>query len=270
MGETRKTTLHTLETAILGKSALLIIDTQNDFVEGGSLAVQGGKSIVPTINKLLSLPGFALRIATKDFHPPDHISFARTHGKEEFADIEIHPPEDLAPDEHDRDTLGPLKQTLWPVHCVQGTPGESLAPGLNVDALDAVVHKGTHKGVESYSAFIDPWGLCPTGLDGILKEGRVDKKSRASGDGSEVEKTQADEGEERVPVKDVFIVGLASDFCVKFTAMDAVREGYEYRTWVITDATKAIKPDEIDKHWEEMKSKGIVLVTVDEVVQKLG
>ena len=256
----RKTKLRTLETDTLGKSALIIVDMQNDFVEGGSLAVQGGASIVPSLNKLLSLRGFSLRIATKDFHPPNHISFARTHGKEEYSEIDIYPPEDLAPDGFNRDTLGPFRQTLWPVHCVQGTPGEALVPGLNTDALDVIVHKGTHKSVECYSAFIDPWGLLPTGLDGILKEGKVDhldQKMRGPGGKKEVERKQADEGEESEPVKDVFIAGIASDFCIKFTAMDAIKEGYGYRTWVIKDATKAIKPGEIDKLWEEMESKGI-------------
>lgn len=200
--------------------ALLVIDMQHDFVHG-SLAVPGAPSIVDIVNKLLSLP-FATKIGTKDFHPSNHISFADTHQKPIFSKITIYPPGDTQEDRA-------LEQVLWPVHCVISTPGSEFVQGLNYEALDAVVCKGTHPDIESYSAFRDPWHLSTTELPGLL---------RARG------------------VTDVFIVGLAGDYCVKCSAIDAVQFGY--KTWVIRDAIRSVA--DTGSEWIEMEKEGILEV----------
>jgi len=132
---------------------LLIIDVQNDFVPGGSLPVPHGDQIIPVINALQEK--FDLVVATQDWHPEDHISFASNHkGKAVFGSIEIHG----AP------------QTLWPNHCVQGTEGAKLHPKLDTLKCEAVFRKGTDKSIDSYSAFYDNGHLKSTGLAGYLKE----------------------------------------------------------------------------------------------------
>ena len=132
---------------------LLIIDVQNDFVLGGSLPVPDGDKIVPIINAMQSK--FDLVIATQDWHPEDHISFASNHkGVSVFDEIELHG----------------KPQTLWPNHCVQGTEGAELHPDLDVLKLEAIFRKGTDKSIDSYSAFYDNGHLKSTGLAGYLKE----------------------------------------------------------------------------------------------------
>ncbi len=184
---------------IAATDALLVIDAQNDFCEGGALAVQGGAAIMPLINRLSQR--FATVIATQDWHTPDQISFASNHaGVAPFTQIEV--------------AYGP--QMLWPDHCVQGTPGAEFhpdaAPALT-KAL-AVVRKGYNPAVDSYSGFYENDHKTATGLAGLLR----------------------DRG-----VKRVFLCGLAYDYCVRFTAEDAVREGFE--AVVIEDACRAIAPD---------------------------
>jgi len=134
-------------------NALLIIDVQNDFIPGGSLAVPGGEEIVPVINGLMDR--FELVVATQDWHPKDHISFASNHqGKKPFEQI-VH--------------LG-LDQILWPDHCVQGTPGAGFHPELNVNPIEAIIRKGMDPGIDSYSGFYDNGHKKSTGLTGYLKE----------------------------------------------------------------------------------------------------
>lgn len=184
---------------IAASDALLVIDAQNDFCEGGALAVQGGAAIMPLINQLAER--FATVIATQDWHTPDQISFASNHdGAAPFTQIEV--------------AYGP--QMLWPDHCVQGTPGADFHPDA-VSAVNkalAVVRKGYNPSVDSYSGFYENDHRTATGLAGLL---------RALG------------------VKRVFLCGLAYDYCVRFTAEDAVREGFE--AVVIEDACRAIAPD---------------------------
>lgn len=179
--------------------ALLVIDAQNDFCEGGTLAVQGGAGIMPLINRLAER--FDTVIATQDWHTPDQISFASNHdGATPFTEIEV--------------AYGP--QMLWPDHCVQGTTGADFHPDVApavVKAL-AVVRKGYNPAVDSYSAFYENDRRTATGLAGLL---------RARG------------------VTRLFLCGLAYDYCVRFTAEDAVREGFE--AVVIEDASRAIAPD---------------------------
>jgi len=207
------------------KPALMVIDMQHDFVHG-SLAVPDAHTIIDTINSLLRCP-FAVKIASKDFHPPNHISFAETHRKPVFSKITIYPP---GRPQGER----PLEQVLWPVHCVANTPGSEFVEGLDYKALGHVIHKGTDEGIETYSAFRDPWHLSNTALPRIL---------------------------ESHGVTDVFIVGVAGDYCVKWTAFDAVDFGY--KTWVVRDAVRSVS--DAGTEWEEMERKGVRIVDSGEV-----
>ena len=184
---------------IAATDALLVIDAQNDFCEGGTLAVQGGAAIMPLINRLAER--FTTVIATQDWHTPDQISFASNHaGRAPFTEIEV--------------AYGP--QMLWPDHCLQGTPGADFHPDvtLAVTKALAVVRKGYNPAVDSYSGFYENDHRTVTGLAGLLRDREV---------------------------KRVFLCGLAYDYCVRFTAEDAVREGFE--AVVIEDACRAIAPD---------------------------
>lgn len=201
--------------------ALLVIDMQYDFVHG-SLAVPGAASVIPIVNNLLTLPGFATKLATKDFHPPNHISFAATHRKPVFSTTTIYPPGNFRKDMA-------LEQVLWPIHCVASTPGSAFVEGLYSKAFNGIIHKGTHPDIESYSAFRDPWHLSTTELPTILKS---------------------------LGITDVFIAGLAGDYCVKCTAIDAVDFGY--KTWVIRDGVRSVS--NTGTEWEEMAEKGIRIV----------
>lgn len=209
--------------------ALIVIDMQNDFVSG-SLAVPGAEAILPVINALIDLP-FKVKLATKDFHPGDHVSFAKTHKRPEYSTVTIYHPEDK------EKVLG-IQQTLWPVHCVTNTEGADFTPGIERSKFDAVVHKGTHPSIESYSAFRDIWGRGETELSKLLKE---------------------------VEATDVYFCGLAGDYCVKYTAKDSV--DYGYNTWVIRDAVKSISSSTLA--WDEMERKGVKFTTFEEVRSKL-
>lgn len=179
-------------------AALLVIDPQNDFCEGGRLAVAGGAGIMPLINRLSAR--FDRVIVTQDWHTPDQISFASNHpGAAPFTEIEV--------------AYG--RQMLWPDHCLQGTPGADVHPDAapTVDKAMAVIRKGYNPAVDSYSGFFENDHRTPTGLGGLLRE---------------------------LGVKRVFLCGLAFDYCVRFTAEDAIREGFE--AVVITDASRAIAP----------------------------
>ena len=176
--------------------ALLVIDPQNDFCEGGRLAVAGGAGIMPLINRLAAR--FDRVIVTQDWHTPDQISFASNHpGAAPFTEIEV--------------AYG--RQMLWPDHCLQGTPGADFHPDVSptVEKAMAVIRKGYNPAVDSYSGFFENDHRTPTGLSGLLRE---------------------------LGVTRVFLCGLAFDYCVRFTAEDAVREGFE--AVVISDASRAI------------------------------
>ena len=210
--------------------ALIVVDMQHDFVHG-SLAVPGAEAIIGTINEIISLPGFKLKIATRDFHPDNHISFASTHGKPILSTATIFHPEDM-------DKNKGLEQVLWPDHCVANTTGAEFVEGLKADSFDAVVHKGTHSHIESYSAFRDIWNKGETELPGLLS---------------------------RKNITDIFFVGLAGDYCVKYTAFDALDYGYE--TWVVTDGIKSISDEAAA--YEGLKKKGAHFLTLKELKYKL-
>ena len=194
------------------KSALIVVDVQNCFVDGGTLPVKGGADVVPVINKLST--AFENIVLTQDWHTQGHASFASSHaGQKPFSSIK----------------LGYGNQVLWPDHCVQGTDDAALHKDLKLPSAQLIIRKGYHKGVDSYSAFEEADRKTPTGLAGYLK---------ARG------------------IKTVFVTGLATDFCVAWTALDARKAGFE--AYVIEDATRAIDLNgSLAKAWKEMQAKGV-------------
>ncbi|KAF2186478.1 Isochorismatase hydrolase [Zopfia rhizophila CBS 207.26] len=221
------------------KPALVVVDVQEDFCPpNGALAVGGGRDIVPTLNELLSLP-FPIKIATKDFHPQDHISFASNHpspnNKPFQSMITIKNP--LNPEE--------TQQTrLWPDHCVQGTKGSELLPELDISKVQHIVEKGQDKRVEMYSAFADPFT------------------------NPNVSRSKLAEILHKAGVTDVYVAGLAADYCVKFTALDARKEGF--KTWVVGEATRAVDPSTLPDVYKEYEKAGVLLVGVeDEAIKKV-
>ncbi len=193
-------------------AALVVVDVQNCFVPGGSLAVNKGDEIVPLINKIAKT--FQNVVLTQDWHTPGHISFASAHpGKKPFESVKL--------------PYG--NQVLWPDHCVQGTEGADLVKGLSIPHAQLVIRKGFNPKVDSYSAFIEADGKIRTGLDGYLK-GRN--------------------------IKTVYVVGLATDFCVAWTAMDARKLGFA--ATVIEDACRGIDTQgSLAAAWKGMEKAGV-------------
>ncbi|MDA8253101.1 MAG: bifunctional nicotinamidase/pyrazinamidase [Rhodospirillales bacterium] len=191
--------------------ALLVIDVQNDFVPGGRLAVPDGQAVVPLVNRLAR--HFANVIATQDWHPPGHASFASSHpGRAPFETIPL--------------PYGP--QVLWPDHCVQGTDGAAFVAGLDIPHAVLVLRKGYRPAVDSYSAFNEA-DRTPTGLAGYLRERGIGR---------------------------VFLAGLATDFCVGFSAIDA--RGAGFAAVVIEDACRGIDAEgSLAKAWQAMAAAGV-------------
>jgi nicotinamidase/pyrazinamidase len=187
---------------MLNRTALLVVDVQIDFLPGGALAVGVGKEILAPLAALMRRDTFSDIVATQDWHPHDHVSFASQHAQRRpFETIQLYGRE----------------QILWPNHCVAGTPGAALQPGLPWERARAIVRKGTDRNVDSYSAFrnnYDARGMRPpTGLAGYLRDCGIDT---------------------------VYVCGLARDFCVRWTAEDAVALGFS--TTVIWDLTRPVDP----------------------------
>jgi len=223
--------------------ALIVVDVQEDFFPPhGPLGVFDAQAILPTVNRLLSFP-FPVKLATKDWHPPDHISFASNHTSAApfTSSITI-----LHPDSSDDRTY---TTTLWPDHCIQGTPGAELVPELDTSKLHYVIEKGQDPRVEMYSAFTDPFhsGQQPWSAESTsVCTSALPKKLKESG------------------VTDVFVVGLALDYCVKATAEDAVRFGY--RTHVVREATRAVGAEQAAaKSEKEMAENGVNVVGMEGV-----
>jgi nicotinamidase/pyrazinamidase len=194
--------------------ALLLIDIQNDFVPGGRLAVPDGDAIIPLVNALQ--PRFDLVVASQDWHPSGHQSFASSHaGHQPFDQIDLHG----------------LTQTLWPDHCVQESAGAALHPALDTRQVEAVFRKGMAAEIDSYSAFHDNGHRKATGLADYLRGRKVTH---------------------------VYLAGLAGDYCVYFSALDAQAEGFT--TFVVTDATRPISAEGFRAAAADMQSKGIGLV----------
>jgi len=199
--------------------ALIVVDIQNDFLPHGSLAVPEGDEIVPVVNRLMD--HFPVVVASQDWHPADHSSFATQHTG--------HQPGDVI-------DLEGTPQILWPDHCVQHCSGASFASGLEVHRFDHVVRKGDDRRVDSYSAFYDNDHTRATGLESWLREREIDE---------------------------VAVCGLATDYCVKFTVLDALRLGFS--TVLIADATRAVNLAEGDRERaiEEMKAAGATIIDSD-------
>jgi nicotinamidase/pyrazinamidase len=191
---------------------LLIIDVQNDFCPGGALAVADGDATVPVINRLSQRFGHVA--VTQDWHPSGHSSFATSHpGSSPFETIDM--------------PYGP--QTLWPDHCVQGTPGAALHPLLSTERAELVIRKGFRPEIDSYSAFFENDRRTPTGLAGYLRERGLKK---------------------------IFLVGLATDYCVHYSAVDARRLGFD--TIVIEAGSRAIDLNgSLAAAWTSMQEAGV-------------
>lgn len=194
------------------KAALIVVDVQNCFVEGGTLPVKGGAEVVPVINALA--PRFQNIVVTQDWHTPGHASFASAHaGQKSFSSIKLNYGD----------------QVLWPDHCVQGTEDAALHKDLQLPTAQLVIRKGFNKGVDSYSAFQEADRKTVTGLAGYLKARGIDT---------------------------VFVTGLATDFCVAWTALDARKAGF--KAYVIEDATRAIDLNgSLAAAWKQMKAQGV-------------
>ena len=202
------------------RSALIVVDVQPDFMEGGALAAERGSEVVEPIARLMDESRFGLVVATQDWHPPGHVSFASSHaGREPFETIELYG--------HD--------QVLWPDHCVQGSEGAALHPGLPLNRLSAIIRKGDDPSVDSYSGFRNNWDedgeRPPTGLAGYLRERGIDT---------------------------VYVCGLARDFCVKWTAEDAAAEGF--RTRVLWELTRPVDSSADDSVAAAFKDSGVEIV----------
>merc|ERR1712187_154798 len=229
-------------------TALLVIDMQNDFMEGGSLPVAGGRSIVPIVNELIELEGWELIVFTTDYHTQNHISFAANSPEyvQPFAGVNLKYDTNIqvcwtsfvdlygeaaaicAAD----DVAQEISQTLWPVHCVQGTHGQKIDSNVTIPDTAVVVKKGFSTVIDSYGAFENNIGLVESNLHMLLHTANV---------------------------KHVYVAGLALDYCVKFTALQSEKLGY--RTSIVEDATKAVSAETGDAALKELQDAGVQLVT---------
>jgi len=201
--------------------ALILVDLQNDFMPGGALAVPDGNAVIPVANRLM--PHFDLVVATQDWHPANHGSFAS-----QYAD---HQPGDEI-------TLNGLPQILWPDHCIQNTTGAAFVEGLDTSRFDRVFTKGTNREIDSYSGFFDNAWRRSTELDEFLRERGI---------------------------LDVFVMGLATDYCVKFTALDAVKLGFQ--THLISDGCRGVdlNPGDCRRAVHTMQAQGVHLLDSGDV-----
>lgn len=205
-------------------NALILVDLQNDFMPGGALAVTQGDSVVPVANCLM--PKFDLVVATQDWHPANHLSFASQHENRRIGDI-VH--------------IDALEQNLWPDHCVQDTYGSEFHKDLCVEKIDRVFQKGTRRGIDSYSGLFDNGKIHSTGLAEFLQEQGVTS---------------------------VAVMGLATDYCVKFTAMDAVAVGLN--TTLIENGCRGVdlNSGDVNNAIQEMKNAGITVVSSEKLTRK--
>ncbi len=194
--------------------ALIIVDVQNDFCSGGALAVPGGEDVVPRINALHDR--FPVTVATQDWHPRGHVSFASSHDRNPGESIEL--------------TSG--RQVLWPDHCIQGSKGADFHPDLNLNSASIIIRKGNSKNLDSYSAFLENDHHTSTGLTAYLRSRGVNK---------------------------VYLCGLATDFCVFYSALDAHSAGFE--TVVLIDAARGVDLPEgnLEQAVKTMEHRGIIL-----------
>lgn len=204
--------------------ALLVIDIQNDFLPCGSLAVPEGDQIIPLINELM--PEYPLVVATQDWHPENHGSFANNHPGKNVGDFI---------------QLDGLQQILWPAHCIEGSPGSKFSAQLDTHRFDHIIRKGSDPQIDSYSGFFDNGYRKSTGLTDLLRENGV---------------------------TEVHLCGLATDYCVKFTALDALKEGF--KVTLIQDASRGVNlnPNDVRETIAQLKSKGTRILTSEEILGK--
>ena len=204
--------------------ALILIDLQIDFCPGGALEVKEGDQLIPIANKLMD--HFELVLASKDWHPGNHGSFAANHPWR-------YPGQVIE--------LNGLQQTLWPIHCVQESFGSEFAMGLQYEKINKIFYKGTDPGIDSYSCFFDNGHRRSTGMAEYLKEKGV---------------------------TELFIMGLATDYCVKFSVLDALQEGFS--TKLIIDGCRGIdlEKGDVEKAIQEMQQKGADLVSSDNILKE--
>lgn len=201
--------------------ALLIVDLQNDFCEGGALEVPDGSTIVPVVNQLIN--SFNAIIQTQDWHPEGHASFASSHKEKE--------PNDTIEMDYG-------SQVLWPDHCVQGSIGAEFHPDLNTNKSQVIIRKGFRPQIDSYSAFYENDQKTKTGLTGYLKTRGI---------------------------TDLYTVGLATDFCVKWSVLDGLKEGFNMH--IVKDAVKGIDIDgSVESAWDEMKGEGVDVVHSESIL----
>lgn len=204
--------------------ALLLIDLQNDFCKGGALEVKDGEKVIPIANLLIEKfkKSGNLVIATKDWHPISHKSFAQnSNGRI-----------------GETGTLNGLSQIWWPVHCVENTSGSEFHPNLDKN-IDNIIYKGNNKEIDSYSGFFDNGKLTKTNLDNILKKNNI---------------------------KTIYIMGLATDFCVKFTVLDGLELGYEI--FLIEDGCRGVnlQKNSSENAIKEMKNKGAIIIKSSDIL----
>jgi nicotinamidase/pyrazinamidase len=202
--------------------ALLVIDVQNDFCPGGSLAVADGDRVVPVINRLA--PRFQKVVATQDWHPPGHVSFASSHpGAAPFQTVEL---------------PGAGRQMLWPEHCLAGSRGAELHPGLETAPFSLIVRKGSRVELDSYSAFFENDRSTPTGLNACLRE---------------------------LGFEELYLCGLATDVCVYYSAQDALRLGFAVR--LVQDACRGIDQPagSLQERLRELRRAGVRILDSSEV-----
>jgi nicotinamidase/pyrazinamidase len=201
--------------------ALILVDIQNDFCPGGHLEVPEGNQVVPVANALMDR--FDLVVATQDWHPADHGSFAANHPWRKPGQVI---------------DLNGLPQVLWPIHCVQESFGAEFVQSLHTDKIDQIFVKGTDPGIDSYSGFYDNGHRKATGMGDFLKEKGVDT---------------------------VYVMGLATDYCVKFTALDAVALGF--KTYLVADGCRGVNLNagDVEQAIADMRSGGVEVVNSSEV-----
>ena len=199
--------------------ALILVDLQNDFLPAVALPVPDGDQVIPLANHIQQR--FDLVVATQDWHPANHASFAASHPGKVPGDVI---------------DLNGLQQTLWPIHCVQNTAGSAFAPNLDISRVRKVFRKGTDPGIDSYSGFFDNGHRKPTGLDLYLKQAGV---------------------------TETYVLGLATDYCVKFTALDAQELGFA--TYVLADACRGVdlQTGDVAAALHDMATAGVQIITGD-------
>jgi nicotinamidase/pyrazinamidase len=205
------------------RTALIVVDIQNDFLSGGALAVRNGDQVVPIANRLIASGEFDVVVATQDWHPSNHKSFAANHAGAVPGDVI---------------DLNHLQQVLWPVHCVQNTRGADFAAGLQMAGVDKIIRKGSNPNIDSYSGFFDNGHRRATGLAEYLEANAV---------------------------SDLYVLGLATDYCVKFTALDGVRLGFNVH--LIEDGCRGVEliRGDVEKAILAMRDAGVEILQSEQV-----